>query len=59
MYERCAEGLFCFRPPEDATHPVCDEPRAEGEACSNDDYLEVRCGAGLGVPQRRPAIACQ
>lgn len=57
--ERCAEGLFCFRPPEDSTHPVCEELRAEGDACSNEYYLGVACAAGLECRAKTCQIACQ
>jgi hypothetical protein len=59
IHARCGEGLFCFRPPEGSTHPYCDSPRGEGEACSNDNYFHVACAAGLECRAKTCRVACQ
>lgn len=57
--ERCAEGLFCFKPMVDDTQMFCDTPRGEGEACIKDGYYRVDCAAGLECRGNVCRAACQ
>lgn len=59
IYELCADGLFCYRPPEDSTHPYCDAPRGAGEACSNQYYMTVACMDGLECRADTCQAACR
>src|SRR5262249_30221817 len=43
IYSQCADGLFCHVSVESDALSVCEVPRAEGEACSNDNVVPIRC----------------
>jgi hypothetical protein len=58
LHEACGEGLFCLRSGENESHPYCDSTRGEGEACSNDFYLEIGCATGLECRAYTCQIAC-
>jgi hypothetical protein len=47
MYWQCADGLFCHVSVESDALSICEAPRAEGEACSNDNVVPIQCAEGL------------
>lgn len=57
--ESCGEGLFCLVSRITSTDRVCDTPRGEGEACSNEFYYGIACAEGLECRANTCRPACQ
>lgn len=58
MYWQCADGLFCHVSVESDSLSKCEAPRAEGEACSNDNVVPIPCAEGLECRGNLCRAAC-